>query len=141
MSLPDIRLLVVARDGRLVVVDVEDARPVPDALDERPQSVLDHPLVEEAAPARVLLVQLLLAGGGRGRLTLFRPVLLLRNVDEGALEALSQVRTFFSQVLGGKAGVWSQHTVTSPKDGCDFGGFSYLQVFFRQAWFRGKDND
>ena len=78
MVLPDVRFLVVTRsDGSFVVVDVEDSRPMTDALDERPQSVLYHPLVEQAAPARVLLVQLFLTARRGGPLALLQPVLFL----------------------------------------------------------------
>ena len=76
-----------------------------DALDERPQSVLYHPLVKQAAPARVLLVQLFLTARRRGPLALFQPVLFLRHVDEGALQALGQIRTLFSQVLKKEADI------------------------------------
>ena len=62
-----------------------------DALDERPQSVFNHPLVEQAAPARVLLVQLFLTARRGGRLAFLQPVLFLGHVDEGALQALGQI--------------------------------------------------
>ena len=76
-----------------------------DALDERPQSVFNHPLVEQAAPARVLLVQLFLTARRGGRLAFLQPVLFLGHVDEGALQALGQIGTLFSQVLKKEADI------------------------------------
>ena len=81
----DVRLLVAPsgsprprRGRRHLVVDVEDAGPVADALDQGPQRVLHHALLEESG------------GGGVGRCK--------RDVDEGRLEAVGQALPFLTQV-------------------------------------------
>ncbi len=73
--LPDIRLCIVGR----AFVDVKQARPVPDALDEGTQGVFDEGLVEAAH------VRIRLAG-------------VTRNIDERTLQAGKETITFFNKL-------------------------------------------